>query len=201
MCRWKRVLLLFLGINLIAFSINLFLRAGFGSDPLTVLQEGMHFVLGITVGQASLVYNAIVLIVALLFAKKGLGMGTIAYILLLGVFIDGYGQLLNLLRLPELSVLVRILFFTVGQLAVSLGFALVIQVKLGTNGLDAILLTLEKKLPISYRVLRTIADVIFTLLGALMGGLMGLGSIISMLTTGVLVSMFRKMLSKEGDTT
>lgn len=191
---WKRILLLLIGINLVALSINLFLYAGFGSDPLTVLQQGMHLVMGISVGQASMLYNAAVLAIAFLFAKKGLGLGTAAYILLLGFFIDSYNILFNLFLPPALSTTVRLLFFFIGQLAIPLGFALVIQVKLGTNGLDALLLALEKKSRISYRMLRTVADVLFTLLGALLGGVVGLGTIISMLTTGLLVSLFRRCI-------
>jgi uncharacterized membrane protein YczE len=197
MNKWKRLLFLFLGINLVALSVNLFLRANLGSDPLTVLQEGMHLALGISVGQASLLYNAIVLAVAFFFAKKRLGIGTFVYILLVGGFIDGYGMLFDLIKFSDLSLPSRIASFALGQLALSVGFALVIHVKFGTNGLDALLLVIEEKLTIPYRTLKTVADILYTLAGALMGGVVGLGTVVSMLTTGLLVSTVRKYLQKK----
>lgn len=197
MDKWKRLLFLFLGINLVALSVNLFLRANLGSDPLTVLQEGIHLALGISVGQASLLYNAIVLAVAFFFAKKGLGIGTFVYILLVGGFIDGYGMLFDLFKFSGLSLPSRIASFALGQLALSIGFALVIHVKFGTNGLDALLLVIEEKLTIPYRTLKTVADILYTLAGALMGGVVGLGTVVSMLTTGLLVSSIRKRLQKK----
>lgn len=198
MDKLKRTVFLLVGISLVGLGINLFLRSELGSDPLTVLQQGMHLVFGMTVGQASLLYNLTLLAIALLFAGKGLGIGTVAYVLLLGTFIDIYGMLFDLLWVFTPTLPLRLVTVVLGQLSVSLGYALVIHARLGTSGLDAVLLELERRLSIPYRVLRTIADIIFVLAGALMGGIIGIGSALSMLTNGFMVSFFRKMLSSRG---
>lgn len=195
MNKLKRAIYLFLGIGFVALGINLFLQSELGSDPLTVLQQGMHLVFGISVGQASLTYNIAILLVAVLFAKKGLGIGTVAYILLLGSFIDIFALLFDLLWVLPHTLPLRLAAVVLGQVSVSLGYALVIHAKLGTSGLDAVLLEMERRMHISYRVLRTIADVIFALAGALMGGVIGIGTALSMLTNGFMVSFFRRMLS------
>jgi hypothetical protein len=176
----------------IALGVNLFLLSRLGSDPLTVLQQGLHMILGITVGQASLLYNGIVMLLAVLFARSRLGIGTVVYIVLVGILIDAFTLLFGGWIL--LNPAMRSVCLIAGQVAVTLGFALLIDIDLGTNGLDALLLAIEEKTNISYQMLKTAADILYTVSGLLMGGVAGFGTAVSVLSSGGLISFFRKLL-------
>lgn len=187
---FKKGYLLFAATNLISLGVSLFLESRLGSDPLTVLQEGIHHVLHISVGTASFLYNAVILTAALILARNKLGVGTVIYSLTVGFFIDLYCGVLSRMPVGDLLT-VRIVCLTAGQIVLSMGYALLIELKLGVNGLDAILLYLETKIHLSYKYLRTLADALYALSGFLLGGVIGLGTIVSILATGYFIAVFR----------
>jgi len=197
MSKGRRWLYLFVGINLVALSVNLFLSSELGSNPLTVLQQGMHIALNITVGQASILYNVIVLAIAAIFAKKALGLGTVIYLILVGILIDGYALIFSNILPQAPSMTIRVPALVFGQILMSGGFAVLIHAGLGTHGLDAILVAFEKK--VSYKVSRTITDILFVVLGAVMGGVIGIGTLFAMLTSGILVDAIRRIFIKRSD--
>lgn len=188
----RRFTALISSVACIALGVNLFLLSRLGSDPLTVLQQGLHMTLGITVGQASILYNGIVMLLAVLFARNRLGIGTVVYIVLVGILIDAFTLLFG--RWIILNLAIRSISLIAGQIAVTLGFALLIDLDLGTNGLDALLLAIEEKTDISYQMIKTAADILYTVFGLLMGGVAGVGTVVSMLSSGGLISFFRKLL-------
>lgn len=186
----KKGSLLFGATNLIALGVSLFLESRLGSDPLTVLQEGMHHLLQVSVGTAAFLYNGIILAVAFILARDKLGVGTIIYSLSVGFFIDLYCILLKWMPVGD-GLPMRIMVLALGQMVLAMGFAVLIEVKLGVNGLDAILLFLESKFGFSYKYLRTLADALYTLGGFLLGGVWGWGTIVSILVTGYFIAAFR----------
>jgi len=188
----RRNTVLLAAINLTSLGVSLFLQSALGSDPLTILQEGLHNLLQVSVGRAALIYNAVILTAALCFSRELLGIGTIVYSLSVGFFIDFYCSGLSALELGNVLA-VRVLCLLLGQVALSAGAALLIELKLGVNGLDALLLALERKTRIQYVYLRTAVDAVYALIGFLSGGIVGLGTVLSILSTGYLVSFFRRL--------
>jgi len=128
---------------------------------------------------------------ALFFSREQLGIGTIAYSFSVGFFIDFYCLCLSKFELSN-ALAVRVMCLLLGQVVLSIGAALLIELRLGVNGLDALLLTLERKTHIRYVYLRTAVDAMYALLGFLFGGIVGLGTVLSILSTGYLVSLFRR---------
>ena len=193
---YKKYGMIFLCMNLIGLGIALFLENKLGSDPIALLCEGIYQVLPISYGTASLFYNVIIILIAVVIAKKNMGAGTIAYALLAGYFIDFYRYLLAPLALYEQSFLSRLVGYGIGQLCFAAALAILIQLNLGMNALDAILIKLEEKMKIPYFVLRTIVDFCYVVIGIFLGGTFGIGTIICMLTTGILVGQISKIICK-----
>ncbi len=181
-----------LALILIGVGVNLFLLSSFGSDPLTVLQEGMHLSFGISVGTASILYNSIIIVIAFLIDRKNLKRGTIIYSLIIGFFIDFFTMVI-----PNSQLLVvRILYYIFGQVFISLGFAFLIKCELGMTAIDIVLFKLERKLKIQYKYLRSFIEVVYVIIGWLLGGVFGIGTILSALSTGYLINAFIKKKEK-----
>ena len=62
---------------------------------------------------------------------------------------------------------------------------------------DAVAYGLEKIIHIPFKVIRTGLDVLFIVVGWLLGGTIGIGSIFTMLITGIGIDVFLKIISKE----
>lgn len=194
----KRWLLIFLVMNLVGAAVALFLENGLGSDSIGLLCDGLHRMTGLSYGNASMLYNLAIIAAAAVFARGNLGAGTIVYALTSGYFIDFYCWLMDPFALGENPFLLRFLGFAVGQIFLSLALAILIQMNLGMNALDALLTRLSQRVKLPYAALRTGADLTYVVVGTLMGGVFGIGTILSVLLTGTMIRAFTRCLSVRG---
>ena len=144
-----------------------------------------------------------------LFVHANLGSDTIT------VFIDGLHRILNVsygtasriynaimpLNIENMSILIRLLVACLGQICFGLTYALLIKYRKGMNQVDAIAYAIVNKTNISFKWIRTGADVVLLVIGWLLGGVIGIGSVIAMSTTGILIDFFLKILGTETDKT
>lgn len=191
----RRWLLIFLVMNLVGAAVALFLENGLGSDSIGLLCDGLHRVTGLSYGNASMLYNLAIIAAAAVFARGNLGAGTIVYALTSGYFIDFYCWLMDPFALGKNPFLLRFLGFAVGQIFLSLALAILIQMNLGMNALDALLTRLSQRVKLPYAALRTGADLTYVVIGTLMGGVFGIGTILSVLLTGTMIRAFTRCLS------
>ncbi len=193
--RFKKALLIFAAMNLVGAAVALFLANGLGSDSIGLLCDGISRTASISYGNASLVYNLTIILIAACFARRNLGAGTVVYALCSGYFIDFYLWLLEPLTLGSNSFPLRFLGFSLGQIFLSFALALLIQLKLGMNALDALLCRLSDATRLPYAGLRTAADLSYVAAGTLMGGVFGIGTILSVLLTGTMIRFFGGLIS------
>lgn len=192
----KKIFSVFLVLNGVGISVALMLASGLGTDSIGLLSDGIHAFFKVQYGFASLIYNLIVIVIAFFVSRKDLALGSICYALLGGYFIEFYFWIFQHMPIGDLNMPIRLLMSAAGVVILSFSLATLISLKLGMNALDAILFAVEKKTKVSYRVLRTITDISYCLLGTLMGGVFGIGSIMSMLCTGYLIDFFSRWFKK-----
>ena len=186
---------LFIAMNLCGIGVGLFVQANLGSDTITVLEEGISIALNISIGSAANLYNIILLILALILARKEIGWTTFAYGLFVGTFIDFYNNLFIPFNIQEMSIIIRFMFIIIGQICIIITFALLIIYRKGMNQLDAICMGLENLMHISYKKTRTMCDILFIVVGYFLGGTIGIGSLLSMLTTGYGIDLCLKIMN------
>lgn len=192
----KKGLLICLAGCCIGAGVGIILYADIGGDTVTVFQDGMHLILGCSYGQASRIYNFVLIAAALLFARRNFGAGTIISALVTGYVIDFTFDSLTALGLGLPSALMLVTFL-LGQTVYTVGLSLLIRCRLGMNGLDSLLYRLSELTKIEYKYIRPAADLLLTLAGFLMGGVVGIGTAISIVCTGFMIDFFTKVGSKK----
>ena len=65
------------------------------------------------------------------------------------------------------------------------------------NALDAIAWTIAEKIHVQYRIIRIILDALLIIAGYLMGGVVGIGSIIGVFGLGPLVAYLNGVFNKK----
>ena len=193
--RLKRSLLASAGLLLFAFGFYLQLAANIGLSPWTALNQGLSNHLPITFGQASILVS--VLIVALdLLMKETIGLGTILDALLVGWGSDLFIALelvpYQTKFLPGLGVLV------VGLAVSCVGQWLYMLAGLSCGPRDAFLVGLGKKLPrLPIGRVNIILNLAVALVAFLLGGQIGLGTVIALLGTGIIMDLVFKLVRFE----
>jgi uncharacterized membrane protein YczE len=177
----KRYLQLAVGLVLYGFSIALLVRAELGLDSWDVLHQGLAMRLDISIGW---VINGVGVLVLLLWIplRQRPGVGTVANVVVVGLVTNAV-----LAGVPELSGLaVRWSALVVAILVNALATALYVGAGLGPGPRDGLMTGLAAK-GYSIRVVRTLIEISVLAVGWLLGGTVGIGTVLYALSIGPLV--------------
>ena len=193
--RIRRSLLASVGLLLFAFGFYLQLAANIGLSPWTALNQGLSNHLPITFGQASIPVSVLIVCLDLLM-KETIGIGTILDALLVGWGSDLFIALelvpYQTKFLPGLGVLV------VGLAVSCVGQWLYMLAGLSCGPRDAFLVGLGKKLPrLPIGRVNIILNLAVALVAFLLGGQIGLGTVIALLGTGIIMDLVFKLVRFE----
>ncbi|WP_420471600.1 YczE/YyaS/YitT family protein [Brevundimonas sp. FT23042] len=187
----RRFTQLQLGLFLYGLSIALMVRAELGLNPWSVFHQGLSDVTGVSMG---LVVNGVGLLVLLLWIplRQKPGIGTICNVLLIGTVAD-----LCLRVLPPLDALwLRSVFLIAGVLLNAVATGAYIGAGLGPGPRDGITTGLLRVTRWEVRWVRTGVEATVLALGWLMGGTVGVGTVLFVATTGPLLQIFLPMFTR-----
>lgn len=182
--------MLFAGYFLCALGIVANLYANLGTSPWTVFHVGLTNITKLSLGQISQIVGLVIIIITWKL-KFGPGFGTIANMIFIGLFVD---LIIYLNIIPIQTQLFWQLFQLICSiLTIGLGAFLYLRTQLGAGPRDGLMVVLTKifNKPVSY--IRASMDVIVTIIGYLLGGPLGVGSIISALSLGYSMQFFFKI--------
>ncbi|MGN8026405.1 membrane protein YczE [Microbacterium sp. 22242] len=180
----RRVLQLLIGLPLYGVGDALMIAAGFGLDPWTVFAQGLSVRTGIGIGWITNIVGLLVLLLWIPLRQRP-GAGTIANILLVGTAIQ-----VTLTVLPPIHGLVpRILIFIAGLLAVALASGLYIGSRFGPGPRDGLMTGMNARLGWPIWVSRLTVEVTVLAVGWLLGGTVGIGTVVFAATIGPLVHL------------
>ncbi len=177
---WKyliRLIILTCGLFLCATGIVCTYQAKLGLGPWDVLHQGISRHTPLSFGIANITVGALLLLIGLLL-KVYPGVGTILNLTLIGLFTDWQ---LHTNWLPDLSgqpLLLRLLVSVIGTLLMGLGTALYIAPRMGAGPRDGLMLQLHALTKVRISVVRAILECFVLLIGFLLGGTVGIGTLI-----------------------
>lgn len=181
-------------VLLIGIGVSTFVECRLGSDTLTVLLEGLHKNFNISLGSANRICNYTLLLLALLLSRKEIGLATVVSTLTAGYAIDFFYPLIQSLEIHTYPFMMRVVIIFIAQLCLAFSYAILIKYRKGMQSMDAIIYFFVNNFHIPYMAGRIIMDTIFTVSGWLLGGVVGIGTIIACCTTGFMVDSCLKVL-------
>ena len=177
----RRLVQLVAGLVLYGVSLAMMVRGHLGLAPWDVLHSGVIRYLPITLGQAVVVMSFVVLL-AWIPLREVPGLGTILNALLVGTSAD-----LTLWLLEPAGSLPGRVALTVGGVALcGLASAMYIGAQFGRGPRDGLMTGLSRRTGRSLRLVRTAIEVTVVVLGLLLGGVAGLGTLLYALGIGPL---------------
>jgi uncharacterized membrane protein YczE len=186
----RRLAQLFAGLALYGASLAFLLRAELGLAPWDVLHQGLAERTGTTVGTMVVAVSFVVLL-AWLPLRQRPGFGTVANALLVGVFLD-----LTMLVLGDVdSWGWRVLLLVAGVPLNALATALYIGALLGPGPRDGLMTGLVRRTGRSVRAVRTSLELTVLVTGWLLGGTVGIGTVLYAVAIGPLVHLLLPRLT------
>ena len=198
----RRLTQLYVGLVLYGVSLAMMVRADLGLAPWDVLHSGLAGIVPLTIGQVIVVMSFVVLLLWIPLREVP-GLGTISNALVVGVALDAA---LALLDAPG-ALWLRTALLAGGVLLNGLATALYIGSQFGRGPRDGLMTGLHRRTGRSLRLVRTGLEVTVVLLGLLLGGVAGVGTVLYALAIGPLtqtllplctVPLTRQFLLPEG---
>lgn len=187
MCKAIRTVWLLLGNLAAGLGVALCTKAGMGVDPVSALYDGVHKTIGLEMGTASFVVNMLILAVCTLLNRKYLKWGTFLSMLSFALSLNIFVGLVSPFTAEPYAVSGYLLFFA-GMFLAGAGFSTVVFQDLGPNCADILLEVLKDKAGISMKYAKISVDLCCTVLGFLMGGTVGLGTVLCVCGMGHIYS-------------
>lgn len=180
----RRVLQLLIGLALYGAGCAMTVEAGLGVDPWTVFAQGLSVRTGIGIGWITNIVGFLVLLLWIPLRQKP-GVGTIANILLVGTSM----QIVVTIFPPVDGVVAQFATLLGGIVLVAIASGLYIGARFGPGPRDGLMTGLHARLGWPIWLCRVAVEVTVLLVGWLLGGTVGIGTVLFAALIGPLVHL------------
>lgn len=186
---------LWIGLVLYGLSGALQVRSTLGLDPWDVLHQGISKHTGLAIGTVLIIVGAAVLLFWIPL-RQWPGLGTLSNVVLIGVSMN-----VSLEALPHVHELGwRIAYMLSGVLLCGVATGMYIGANLGPGPRDGLMTGLVRTTGRSVRLVRTCLELTVLCTGWLLGGTVGIGTVVFALAIGPLAQVFLPIFDLDGRT-
>ncbi|MCD0481148.1 hypothetical protein LO771_01655 [Streptacidiphilus sp. ASG 303] len=187
----RRLTQLYTGLVLYGASSGLLVRTGLGLDPWDVFHQGVALRTGWTIGTVSCVVGAAVLLLWIPLRQRP-GLGTVSNVVVVGTSMDA-----TLWAVPAPGPLpLRVLLLAAAVLLNGAATGLYIGAGYGPGPRDGLMTGLHRRTGRSVRLVRTGIEVAVLAAGWLLGGTVGVGTVVYALAIGPAAQVFLRWFSR-----
>jgi uncharacterized membrane protein YczE len=180
----RRLIQLFTGLAMYGISLAMFIRAGLGLDPWDVFHQGLANRTGMSIGLVVIIVSFLVLLLWIPL-RQWPGFGTLCNAILVGVFAD-----IGLALIPAVSQLFGQVSMLGGAVLLNgIASACYIGARFGPGARDGLMTGLARRTGWSVRLSRTLIEVTVLAIGWVLGGSVGVGTVVYALAIGPLVQL------------
>jgi uncharacterized membrane protein YczE len=166
------------------------MKANIGYASWEVFHAGLSTVFGIQIGTVSILVGLVLCVISLLAGEK-LGLGTLCNMVFIGLFMN---LLLGLDLFPTLSnFYLGVLQMVVGLFVISVATVYYISSGFGAGPRDSLMVVLTRKTRLSVGTCRSGLEILVVVIGALLGGSFGIGTILAAVLIGFCVQITFKL--------
>jgi len=195
--RWKTflpdLLKIEIGFALFGLAIGMMIRANLGTSAWAVLEVALSQIFHVTPGTITVIMGFLVLS-SVLVLREPIGWGTLANILSIGPWED---LSLRLIKPVNDNLPLQIAMLLVAIALMGIASAIYIGVDAGAGPRDSLMLAIKRKTSLSIRTARGSIEVTVVLIGWLLGGPAGVGTVVFALLVGPSVQLGFKLFKVE----
>lgn len=198
-----RVVILLVGLTIAHLGVTLFLLTNLGADPFNVLVQGIFRTIssvtggGILTGPVVLTHGYthiaicfLIILVLLIVDRSYIKIGTVLCMVCGGPIIDFFTRLLSFLFAQERTLWFKLPLLALGCVILAFGMTIVIKSDAGTGPNDLAALVISEKSHKKFGIVRIIVDVSFVVVGFILGGSFGIGTIVCACLVGPVAGFF-----------
>lgn len=193
----RKCLIAVVGILLVGVGVAFNAMSGLGNDPVGIFYDGIRNAMNLNQGQLGLASNVVnvVLTIFLFFAgRRYLNLGTLIYILPYGLCVDLGTFLYGRIFMVD-AIWCQVIACVTGCLLLYTGVAIFIAVDVGLDPMTGTAMVVRDHLHWDYKKAKWLFDGCMTLLGFLLGGKIGVVTILTAVTAGPVIQFIAEKVT------
>jgi uncharacterized membrane protein YczE len=180
----RRLLQLYAGLILFGFSVALVVQSALGNSPWDVLHQGLSRQVGLGTGTWAILLGVVVLLLWIPLRQRP-GLGTVSNVVVVGLVMEATFALIG----EPSGLAVRALLLLAGIVLNGVATGMYIGASFGPGPRDGLMTGLAQR-GLSIRAARTTVEVTVLVSGAVLGGTVGVGTVLYAVSIGPLAHVF-----------
>lgn len=191
----KKMSIALMGTMILALGIFLILSESNGADPMSVFLQGVHLKTGWQIGTINQLLNGSILLIVFLLDRSSIGIASLIYVTCIGFFMN-----LFFARLPyeSLGGIFSLGATVLGVVLIGIGAAVFLFADYGAGAVEGLMVYINRRTGFPLKKIRMVIDASFVAVGYLLGGLIGIGTIIGVLLVGPTIEGTLHWLQRSG---
>lgn len=187
----KKVLFSTVGTILCMLGISFLYVAKLGTDPITVFIDGISMHVSLSIGTINTICNIVLVVLMLIFERKLFDLETLIQALISGFFLDLFIVLFEKpFSVFNGELYASLIMMFVGIAIYAFGIAITIACDVGIGPFNFPPLYFARILKAKLKYVQTVTDALYFLVGTLLGGLIGIGTLLCSILFGPFLSYF-----------
>ncbi len=194
-----RIIIALIGIFMMGLGVAVNASALLGNDPVAILYDGIRNSLNLNaaqLGMVSNIVNYVIIALLLVIGRKYVNIGTVIYIIPFGSFVS-IGTKLYGIVLDNPGLTERIIASSLACLTLYIGVGIFIAMEIGVDPFTGLVMVIKDKFHLDFKKTKVIFDICLVTIGSLLGGTLGVITIVTTLTAGPCIQFVAKMVSKK----
>ncbi|MGO4889798.1 YczE/YyaS/YitT family protein [Anaerobacillus sp. MEB173] len=191
----KRGISFILGLIILSIGISFTILAGLGTGAWDALNVGLSQQIGFTVGNWVIIIGVLLIVINAFLLKARPEVVSIITVILIGYFID-FWLLYALVNWYPEPFYYQVMVLIIGVVLMALGIAIYLQAEFAVIPIDRLMIAIRRRTGFSLMVSKTIGEVIALVFAFLVGGPIGLGTIVATFSIGPLIQVFFPRIEK-----
>jgi uncharacterized protein len=193
----KKVLFYLIGISIACLGVTFILKSNAGAGPQDVVLLVLAKKSGLTFGTWVIISQGVFLLLHSMILKIRPKIESVITMIIWGLIVDFWMEIIfvnldSMLHTP----LWRWGVFLVGVLLIGIGVGIYLTANLPAMPYDGLMVGLTEKFKINLMTSRTILEIIFIIIGAAIGGKIGVGTIVLVICIGTIIQFFNELAQK-----
>lgn len=193
-----KLILAVVGILSVGTGVAFNAAAALGNDPVGMMYDGIRYTAKLSssqLGTASNLVNIALVILVFCLDRHYVNVGTFIYIIPYGAAVDLGGKLYMLL-FPAQTLLFQVIGAAMGCLMLYTGVAMYIAADIGLDPFTGVVMVIRDKVGRPYRIVKICFDITCIILGTLLGGKLGIVTVVTALTAGPVIQLLAERIRR-----
>ncbi len=204
----NKVIMYFLGLFIIAVGASLSVKSDLGVSPVTTIPYTVTYIWEIDMGITTFLFHLLLVFIEFLLLRKSFKLENLLQTVVgvvFGLFTSLCNYLVFMIPFPD-TMFARIILLALSIVAVALGLFFYVPAEIMPMAVEGLMLVISEVTRIKFSTVKIALDIAFSLISLIVClvavhnmGSVGVGTVVSAITTGLVLKVLTRMFGKKRD--